>query len=132
VLTVRLLAGLLIEAEPDLLVHFTFPELHRARIRSTNPLERLYKEIKRRTTVVGIFPNRASVIRLVGMILAEQDGEWQDGRRQLNSDRAPNRRRPVCEDAKARSGGATRRATRYLTVTVSVYIHWLEVPPSHG
>ena len=73
-------ARLLADAEPDLLAHFTFPEGHRARIRSTNPQERLNKEIKRRTAVVGIFPNRASVIRLVGMILAEQDDEWQDGR----------------------------------------------------
>jgi transposase-like protein len=61
--------------------HFTFPESHRRQIRSTNPLERLSKEIERRTQVVGIFPTRASVIRLVGMILAEQDDEWQDGRR---------------------------------------------------
>ena len=64
---------LLVEAETDILVHFTFPETHRPRIRSTNPLERLNKEIKRLTAVVGIFPTRASVIRLVGMILAEQD-----------------------------------------------------------
>ena len=74
-------AALLADAEPDLLAHFTFPETHRRQIRSTNPLERLNKEIKRRTAVVGIFPTRASVIRLVGMILAEQDDEWQDGRR---------------------------------------------------
>jgi len=74
-------AELLAEAEPDLLAHFTFPETHRRQIRSTNPLERLNKEIKRRTKVVGIFPTRASALRLVGMILAEQDDEWQDGRR---------------------------------------------------
>jgi putative transposase len=74
-------ASLLTDAEPDLLAHFTFPDSHRRQIRSTNPLERLNKEIKRRTAVVGIFPNRAALIRLVGMILAEQDDEWQDGRR---------------------------------------------------
>jgi transposase-like protein len=73
-------AELLTGAEADLLVHFTFPESHRKQIRSTNPQERLNKEIKRRTGVVGIFPTRASVIRLVGMVLAEQDDEWQDGR----------------------------------------------------
>lgn len=74
-------ARLLADAEPDLLTHFTFPEGHRRQIQSTNPQERLNKEIKRRTAVVGIFPNRAALIRLVGMVLAEQDDEWQDGRR---------------------------------------------------
>jgi putative transposase len=74
-------AELLVTAEAELLVHFTFPDTHRRQIRSTNPQERLNKEIKRRTAVVGIFPTRASLIRLVGMVLAEQDDEWQDGRR---------------------------------------------------
>ena len=79
-------AALLTAAETDLLAHFAFPETHRRQIRSTNPLERLNKEIKRRTGVVGIFPNRASVLRLVGMVLAEQDDEWQDGRRYFRPD----------------------------------------------
>ena len=74
-------ADLLTRAEAGLLAHFDFPESHRRQIRSTNPLERLNREIKRRTGVVGIFPTRDSAIRLVGMILAEQDDEWQDGRR---------------------------------------------------
>ena len=79
-------AALLLEAEPDLLVHFSFPAAHRRQIRSTNPLERLNKEIKRRSTVMGIFPTLASVLRLVGMVLAGQDDEWQDGRRYFSAE----------------------------------------------
>ena len=82
-------ARLLVEAEADLLVHFTFPESHRRQIRSTNPFERLHKEVKRRTAVVGILPTRATLIRLVGMVLAEQDDEWQDGRRYFRSETIP-------------------------------------------
>jgi putative transposase len=70
-------AELLAEAAEDLLAHLHFPREHRRRLHSTNPLERLHKEIKRRTRVVGIFPNRDSLMRMVGTLLAEQDDEWQ-------------------------------------------------------
>jgi len=74
-------AELLRRAEDDILAYMAFPEEHWRRIYSTNPLERLNKEVKRRTNVVGIFPDRASVIRLVGALLNELDDEWQVGRR---------------------------------------------------
>ena len=59
-----------------MLAYMTFPQQHRAKIHSTNPLERLNGEIKRRTEVVGIFPNEAAITRLVGAILLEQNDEW--------------------------------------------------------
>jgi transposase-like protein len=68
---------LLQDAAEDVLAHLHFPREHRRRLHSTNPLERLHKEIKRRTRVVGIFPTRDSLMRLVGALLAEQDDEWQ-------------------------------------------------------
>jgi len=71
------LAALMDEAEYDVLAFMDFPAAHRAKLHSTNPLERLNKEVKRRATVVGIFPNEASITRLVGAILLEQNDEWQ-------------------------------------------------------
>ncbi len=70
------LAILLDEAEADVLAYMTFPKEHRAKIHSTNPLERLNGEVKRRTEVVGIFPNEAAITRLVVAILLEQNDEW--------------------------------------------------------
>lgn len=79
-------AAILEAAEPDVLAHTTFPRAHWRKIASTNPLERINKEIKRRSNVVGIFPDDASVIRLVGAVLLDQHDDWAIAERRYLSE----------------------------------------------
>jgi putative transposase len=71
------LAAFIDNSETDVLSYLDFPEPHRSKLHSTNPLERLNKEVKRRADVVGIFPNEAAIIRLIGAVLLEPNDEWQ-------------------------------------------------------
>ena len=77
------LADLMDQAEHDVLAYMTFPREHRTKLHSVNPLERLNGEIKRRTNVVGIFPNQDAITRLIGAILLEQNDEWAVSRRYM-------------------------------------------------
>ena len=92
------LSALMDEAERDVLGYMAFPKEHWAQIHSTNPIERLNREVKRRTNVVSIFPNDAMIIRLVGAILLEQNDEWAVSRRYMSLETLAQ----VCKDADVR------------------------------
>jgi len=79
-------ARLLSEAEDELLAFMAFPKEHWSKLRSTNPLERVNREIGRRSDVVGIYPNDAALVRLAGALLIEQNDEWLVGRRYLSEE----------------------------------------------
>jgi transposase-like protein len=116
------IAELLEEAEEDLLAFYCFPPDHWPKLRSTNPLERVNREIGRRTDVVGIFPNDCSLIRLAASIVIEQNDEWLVGRRYLSKPLArggarsrEQKRQRQRGDARAHHGLSSRRSCRRVT-----------------
>ena len=92
-------AALMEEARHDVLAYMSFHKSHWPQIRSTNPIERLNREVKRRTNVVSIFPNEAAIVRLVGAILLEQNDEWAVSRRYMSLETMAG----FCDDATVRT-----------------------------
>jgi putative transposase len=90
-------ANVLLEAEEDVLAYMAFPQDHWTRLYSTNPLERLNREVKRRTGLIGVFPDQDAVIRLVGSVLLEIDDEWHIERRYFSQESMRKLREPLSE-----------------------------------
>ena len=91
------LAALMDDSEHDVLAYLAFPAQHRAKLHSTNPLERLNKEVKRRADVVGIFPSEQSILRLIGAVLLEANDEWQLQHRSMQVEAMADLMPPVIE-----------------------------------
>ena len=85
------------ESEADVLAHMDFPAQHRTKLHSTNPIERLNKEVKRRADVVGIFPNEGSIVRLIGAVLLEANDEWQTQHRYMQTEAMAELMAPLIE-----------------------------------
>jgi transposase-like protein len=95
------LGALMDGAEADVLAYMAFPSQHRTKLHSTNPLERLNKEIKRRADVLGIFPNEDSITRLIGAVLLEQNNEWQLQHRYMQAEGMTELASPLIDEPAA-------------------------------
>jgi putative transposase len=115
-------AAMLTDAREDLTAFASFPTPHWVKIWSTNPLERVNKEVKRRTNVVGIFPDDAAVLRLAGAVLIEAHDERQVAERRYLSEASMAKLTQTGDDAAGPKGGeeGDRRARRHLATSPSI------------